>query len=60
MSMTSHSKTLSPTSPQEMPGRSLASCIYFSCRFRRPAAAEVGCEGVDLLDMLKTVEEGVM
>jgi len=57
MSMTSHSKTLSPTRPQEMPGRSFACCISFSCRARRTAAPAEGeavgvagelllCEGV--------------
>ena len=61
MSMTSHSNTLSSTNPQEIPGRSLASCMYFSWRFRRPAAPEEACDGVDLLELiLKALEEDVM
>jgi hypothetical protein len=43
ISMTSHSKMLlSLTRPHEMPGRSFADCICFSCRLSsEPAAAEL-------------------
>jgi hypothetical protein len=46
MSITSHSNTLSFTSPHEIPGRSFACCIPFSCRARSPAAPVAGAAGI--------------
>jgi hypothetical protein len=46
MSITSHSNTLSFTNPQDIPGRSFACCMPFSCRARSPAAPVAGAGGI--------------
>ena len=40
MSMTSHSNTLLPTSPQLIPGMSLSVCIALNCFANRSAALD--------------------
>ena len=40
MSMTSHSNTLLPTSPQLIPGMSLSVCIALNCFASRSAALD--------------------
>jgi hypothetical protein len=49
ISITSHSNTLSFTRPQDIPGRSFACCMPFSCRARSPAAPVAGAGGMFLL-----------
>ena len=44
MSMTSHSNTLLPTSPQLMPGISLSVCIALNCFANRSAALDEAAE----------------
>ena len=44
MSMTSHSNTLLPTSPQLIPGMSLSVCIALNCFASRSAALDEAAE----------------